>query len=101
MVRSNSPAWQRKNVSGVGLPFPRHSSTEQEIINPTVGIVFAEVVGPGDVARRRAIGGRWQFVVPFGRPGVDQRIFSTTDDGPDRLRILAIVEVAEDNQIQV
>src|SRR5438034_11230908 len=81
MVRSNAPAWQRQNVSRVGLPFPRHSVTEQEVINPAVGVVFAEVVSPGDVARRGcAIIGNWQFAVFLGRAGVDQPPVSTTDD---------------------
>src|SRR5207245_9362257 len=102
MVRSNAPAWQRQNVSRVGLPFPRHSAIEQEVIDPAVGVLFAEVVSPGDVARRReTIGGQWQLAVFLGRPRVDQRIFSTTDDGPYRLGILEIVEVAEHDQIEV
>ena len=75
---------------------------QQDVVNAAVRVVLRMVVSPGNVPRRSVRVERdWVVAVAFGRPGIDQRPAPAPDNRPQRFRVLEVIEITEDQQVQV
>src|SRR5258708_2630138 len=100
MVRGNTPIWNGKDVGFIWGPLPGHSRTEADVIHAAVEGFLRVKMSPRDGARGQvAVGSGLVVAIPFGGAGVNERLFSAAQDGLDRLRVLQVVEVAEDDQV--
>src|ERR1044071_3503 len=100
MIRRYSPITHPKYVRAIPNPFARHAGAEQDIIDTSIGVLFAVIMRPGDFPGFfRSI--RITVTLTFRWPSIQQLAPASANDCLRRWGIPGIVEIAENNQVHV
>src|SRR4249920_2092201 len=100
MVRSGAPIGQVQDEAFFRMVFIPERGTGEDVIDPAVGLLFAEIMCPDNATRFVTWIWIWkQIAISLFRSRVEQSRFASTQHGVDRFCRNTVVEVTEDDQV--
>lgn len=91
MIGGQAPIGRGVDVRRIGLPFTRHASAEEDVVEAGVGVFGGVEMGPGDLAAAAGLADDGAGVaVGFSGTRVDEGVFAATNDRAPLVRELLL-----------